>query len=83
MPLDQGRGQVIGLREHASQLREFAKRGTIPYENSLQPIHAGVGVGQNRFSVHGRSAHHPGRLVAQVRVTKTPTWSRQRESAPS
>jgi hypothetical protein len=49
MPLDQGRGQVIGLREHASQLREFAKRGTIPYENSLQPLHAGVGAGQNRF----------------------------------
>jgi hypothetical protein len=49
MPLEQGSGQVIGLREHASQLREFAKRRTIPYENSLQPIHAGVGVGQNLF----------------------------------
>ena len=49
MPLDQGNGQVIGLREHASKLREFAKRRTIPYENSLQPIHAGVGAGQSLF----------------------------------
>ena len=49
MPFEQGNGQMIGLREHASQLREFAKRRTIPYENSLQPIHAGVGAGQDGF----------------------------------
>jgi hypothetical protein len=49
MPLEQGGGQVIGLREHASQLRELVKRRTIPYENSLQPIHARVGAGQNLF----------------------------------
>ena len=48
-PLEQGGDQVIGLREHASQVRELAKRRTIPYENSLQPIHAGVGAGQNLF----------------------------------
>lgn len=49
MPLEQGGGQVIGLREHASQLRELAKRRSIPDQNSLQPIQAGVGAGQNLF----------------------------------